>query len=108
MQTDLKSVRELAEDAGKKAADGIQLKKDLEALSAGVAEKHAAIETIVKEMVAEAKKAAVDRVDEVEKKLNRMRLRAGHGDDELKLARRSEERSGGKECVRRCRSRWSP
>src|SRR3546814_17333895 len=42
-------------------------------------------------MVAEAKKAAVDRVDEVEKKLNRMRLSAGVGDDELKLAREFAE-----------------
>src|SRR3546814_19312583 len=56
MQPDLKSVRELAEDAGKKPADGIQLKKDLEALSAGVAEKHAAIETLATGMVAADKR----------------------------------------------------
>src|SRR3546814_13150825 len=31
-----------------------------------------------------------------------------HGDSEVGLMSRSEERRVGKECVRTCRSRWSP
>jgi HK97 family phage major capsid protein len=87
MEKDLKEVRELAEKAGKSAGDGTQLKKDIEALTAGVAEKHAAIEAQVKEIMIKAEEGAKQMID-VEKKLNRLRLSGGSGgDDELKDAR---------------------
>lgn len=87
----LKEVRELAEKAGASAAEGTQLKADLKALSEGVAEKHAAIEKTVKEIETKALKAAEDRLNEIEKKLNRARLGGGGNADglenELKAAR---------------------
>lgn len=70
MEKDLKEVRELAEKAGKSAGDGTQLKKDLEALSTGVAAKHEAIEAKVKEIIENAQKAA-GRMDDIEKRANR-------------------------------------
>ncbi|MER9471080.1 phage major capsid protein [Mesorhizobium sp. M0520] len=90
MEKDLKSVREYAEKVGKDAGDGTQLKKDLEALTAGVEAKHAAIEAQVKKIVEESIKGAGTRMDEFERKLNRARLMGGSaldGQDELKLAR---------------------
>lgn len=70
MERDLADVRRLAEDAGKKATDSPQFKKDLEALTAGVEAKHAAIEEQVKKIIDEAK-AGADRIDGFEKRLNR-------------------------------------
>ncbi|NGO50439.1 phage major capsid protein [Allomesorhizobium camelthorni] len=92
MEKDLKEVRDLAEKAGKNAGEGTQLKKDLEALTTGVTEKHAAIEAAVKKIQDESIKAAQDRMDELEKKLNRARLNGGGGgDDEFKQAREFAE-----------------
>lgn len=91
MERDLKEVRDLAEKAGKNAGDGTQLKKDIEALTAGVAEKHDAIEAKVKEIMTKAEEGAKQMV-EVERKLNRLRLSGGPaGDDELKAAREFAE-----------------
>jgi HK97 family phage major capsid protein len=90
MEKDLKSVRDLAEKAGKDAAEGTQLKADLKALTEGVAAKHEAIEKQVKEIEAKAVKAAQDRLDEIEKKLNRVRFGGsgtGEPDSEMKSAR---------------------
>lgn len=91
MEKDLKSVRDYAEKVGKEAVDGTQLKKDLEALTAGVEAKHAAIEAQVKKLVEDSLKGAGDRMDEFERKLNRARLMGGagggEGNDELNLAR---------------------
>lgn len=84
MQKDLAAVRKTAEEAGKAAADSPQVKKDLEALAAGVTEKHAAIEKQVKEIEEKAVKAANARVDELEKKFNRGRLTGG-GDKEAEF-----------------------
>lgn len=71
METDLAAVRKIAEDAGAAVKDNPQLKKDLDALSQGVLAKHDAIEAQVKEIKEKALKAAQDRIDELEKKLNR-------------------------------------
>lgn len=79
MERDLKSVRDVAEAAGKAAADNPQVKKDLEALAAGVTEKHEAIAKQVKAIEEGAVKAANDRMDEIEKKLNRSKLGGGWG-----------------------------
>lgn len=77
MQADLKSVRELAEKAGKDAVDGTQIKADIKALSEGVAAKHEAIEKQVKEIETKALAASTARLDEIEKKVNRTRLLGG-------------------------------
>lgn len=88
MEKDLKAVREAAEKAGKDAEISPQIKKDLEALSIGVAAKHDAIEKKVKEIEEKAIKTANDRMDDLEKKLNRGRLGGtGEPDAELKGAR---------------------
>ncbi len=92
MQTDLKSVRELAEKAGKDAAEGTQIKADLKALSEGVVAKHEAIEKKVKEIETKALAAADKRLDEIEKKVNKARLLGGtvlggDPDAEIKAAR---------------------
>jgi HK97 family phage major capsid protein len=71
MEKDLKSVRELAEKAGKDAAENTQIKSDLKVLSEGVLAKHDAIEKQVKDIQEKALKAAQDRIDELEKKFNR-------------------------------------
>lgn len=70
MEKDLKEVRELAEKAGKSAGEGTQLKTDLEALSRGVEEKHAAIEKKVADIIKKAEDEA-KAILEIEKKLNR-------------------------------------
>ncbi|MCP4306477.1 MAG: phage major capsid protein [bacterium] len=87
MEKDLKAVRVLAEEAGKSADEDGQVRHDLEALTAGVAEKHAAIENQVKEIEDKAVKAADDRLDEIEKKVNRLKLTGGGTDEEFKSAR---------------------
>lgn len=90
LQADLKSVRDLAEKAGKDAAEGTQIKSDLKALSEGVAAKHEAIEKQVKEIEVKALKAAEDRLNEIEKRINRSRLGVGDANDntaEIKSAR---------------------
>jgi hypothetical protein len=48
-----------------------QFKKDMEALAAGVLEKHDAIATKVRELTDAALKAATERTDDIEKRLNR-------------------------------------
>ena len=70
MEKDLAEVRKLAEDAGKKSASDPEFKKDMEALTRGVEEKHDAIEKQVKKILDEAK-AGADRLDGFEKRLNR-------------------------------------
>ncbi|RUV67011.1 MAG: phage major capsid protein [Mesorhizobium sp.] len=85
MEKDLKAVRELAEKAGTDAAAGTQLKKDLENLSRGVEEKHAAIEAKVKEMMEKAQKEA-DAILAIEKKLGRPGVGGGEQETVLKHA----------------------
>lgn len=89
MEKDLKSVRDVAEAAGKAAGDSPQIKKDLEALTTGVAQKHDAIAAQVKAIEEGAIKAAGARMDEIEKKLNRSKLGGGWGDNDesVKAAR---------------------
>ncbi|WP_416358220.1 phage major capsid protein [Aureimonas phyllosphaerae] len=70
LEKDLSDVRKMAEDAGKKAATDPEVRKDLDALSRGVEEKHIALEAQVKKILDEAK-AGVDRLDGLEKRLNR-------------------------------------
>ncbi|MDR6953793.1 HK97 family phage major capsid protein [Ancylobacter sp. 3268] len=70
MEKDLKEVRDLAEKAGAKLLESPQFKKDLEALTTGIVAKHDAIETQVKKIIEEAK-AGAERLDDIEKKLNR-------------------------------------
>lgn len=82
MERDLADVRRLAEEAGKKAGESPQFKKDMEALTNGVEAKHAAIEEQVKKIIDEAK-AGADRIDGFEKRLNRPG--AGGGDEGAKL-----------------------
>lgn len=89
-ERDLASVRKLAEDAGKAAGEGTQIKHDLKVLSEGVAAKHEALEKQVKEIETKALKAAEDRLNEIEKKVNRARLGGGASPElgsELKAAR---------------------
>lgn len=80
---DLKEVRELAEKAGKAAGDGTQLKSDLDALSRGVEEKHAAIEAKVKDILEKAAKEA-DAILEIQKKIGRPGG-GGTSDDQAKF-----------------------
>ncbi len=82
MQKDLKDVRDLAEKAGSKAAEGTQLKADLDALTKGVETKHAAVEAKVKEIIEKAEKEAAA-ILEIEKKLNRPGLLGGGDGDTL-------------------------
>lgn len=84
MERDLKAVREQAKKAGKDAAEGTQLKRDLENLSRGVEEKHAAIEAKVKEILEKAEKEAAA-IIEIEKKMNRPGAFAGGDQDRLAL-----------------------
>lgn len=83
MEKDLKEVRELAEKAGKSAGEGTQLKSDLDALSRGVEEKHAAIEKKVADIIAKAEEEA-KAVAEIAKKMNRPGGGNGGGDAEAK------------------------
>lgn len=85
MEKDLKSVRELAEKTAKDAAEGTQIKKDIENLTKGVEEKHAAIEAKVKEIIEKAQKEA-GAILEIEKKLNRPGAGGGNEDTVLKHA----------------------
>jgi len=80
MEKNLADVRKIAEDAPKAFATSEQFKKDMEALTAGVLEKHDAIATKVKELTDGALKAATERMDDFEKKLNRGKLGSGWGD----------------------------
>ncbi|TPM19782.1 phage major capsid protein [Mesorhizobium sp. B2-3-6] len=89
MEKDLKEVRELAEKAGKAAGEGTQLKKDLEALTAGVTAKHEAIEKQVKDIMDKAAKEA-DAILEIQKKLGRPGL-GGNVDDQAKFLREATE-----------------
>ena len=99
MEKNLADVRKIAEDAPKAFAASEQFKKDMEALTAGVLEKHDAIATKVKELTDGALKAATERMDDFEKKLNRGKLGSGWGDTDegTKAARafaRDARRSG--------------
>lgn len=85
MQADLKSVRELAEKAGKDVTANTQVANDVKALAEGVAAKHDAIATQVKSIEEKSLKAANDRLDDLEKKLNRSKLTGGWGDDEASV-----------------------
>jgi len=80
MEKNLADVRKIAEDAPKAFAASEQFKKDMEALTAGVLEKHDAIATKVKQLTDGALKAATERMDDFEKKLNRGKLGSGWGD----------------------------
>lgn len=70
MEKDLADVRKLAEESGAKLLESPQFKKDLEALTTGIAAKHEAIEAQVKKIIDEAK-AGAERLDGFEKRLNR-------------------------------------
>ena len=74
MEKNLADVRKIAEDAPKAFATSEQFKKDMEALTAGVLEKHDAIALRVKALTDGALKASTERMDDIEKKLNRGRL----------------------------------
>ena len=80
MEKNLADVRKIAEDAPKAFATSEQFKKDMEALTAGVLEKHDAIALKVKALTDGALKASTERMDDIEKKLNRGRLGGGWGD----------------------------
>jgi HK97 family phage major capsid protein len=79
MKKDLADLRSKVEEIGTKSKD-MQTKKDLEALSAGVLEKHDALAATVKDIQEKALKSAGDRMDDLEKKLNRGKLGGGWGD----------------------------
>lgn len=89
MNTDLKSVRDLAEKAGKDINGATQVANDVKALAEGVAAKHDAIATQVKSIEEKSLKGANDRIDELEKKLNRSKLSGmwGNEDDGVKAAK---------------------
>ena len=76
----LADVRKLVEDTPKAVAGSDQFKKDVEALIAGVLEKHEAISARVKALTETALSSATTRMDDIEKKLNRGKLGAGWGD----------------------------
>ena len=76
----LADVRKLVEDAPKALAGSDQFKKDVEALIAGVLEKHDAISAKVKALTETALSSATTRMDDIEKKLNRGKLGGGWGD----------------------------
>lgn len=76
----LAEVRKIAEDAPKSLVASDQFKKDMEALTAGVLEKSDALTTKVKSITDGAIKVATERMDEIEKKLNRGKLGSGWGD----------------------------
>jgi HK97 family phage major capsid protein len=88
MEKDLADVRKIAEDAPKVFAASEQFKKDVEALTAGMLEKHDAIAPKVKALTDGALKALTERMDDIEKKLNLGRLGGGwgYGDDGRKAA----------------------
>ena len=76
----LPDARKLVEDAPKAVAGSDQFKKDVEALIAGVLEKHEAISARVKALTETALSSATTRMDDIEKKLNRGKLGGGWGD----------------------------
>jgi hypothetical protein len=65
----LADVREIAQDASQAFAASEQFKKDMEALTAGMLEKHDAIALKVKALTEGALKASTERMDDIEKKL---------------------------------------
>jgi len=69
VEKDLAAVRALAEKAG--TADDLA---SVKAVAEGVATKHAALETLVGTLEAKTTKAVSERMDEIERKLNRTRL----------------------------------
>lgn len=86
LKRDLADVRDMAEKAGRAAVSNPEIKKDLDAITAGIAEKHAALQAQVKSMEDGATSVA-SRMDDLERKLNRGRLSGGPGsDDEFKAA----------------------
>jgi len=89
MEKDLAAVRRIAEDAPKSVLGSAEFKKDMEALSAGVLEKHDALARQVKAIEEKALKDAQDRMDQFEKKLNRGRL-GGAGDEDAERKNASE------------------
>jgi HK97 family phage major capsid protein len=72
VERDIAAVRKIAEEAGTKGND--QIKSDLKALSEGVAAKHGALEQLVGGLEEKTKKAIAERMDEVERKMNRVQL----------------------------------
>jgi HK97 family phage major capsid protein len=87
MQKDLDAVRKIAEDTPKSVVASAEFKKDMDALTAGVLEKHDALAKQVKAIEETALKAAQERIDQLEKKFNRGRLGgSGEGDEEFKQA----------------------
>lgn len=82
MHTDLAAVRKLAEDAPKSVLASADFKKDLEALAAGVLEKSDAIDKKFKKFGDDTLAPANERMDELEKKLNRMKISGGWGDED--------------------------
>ena len=70
----LADVRKLVEDTPKAMAGSDQFKKDVEALIAGVLEKHEAISARVKALTETTLSSATTRMDDIEKKLNRGKL----------------------------------
>lgn len=90
LERDLKSVRDLAEKAGKDAEVGTQLKSDLDALSRGVEEKHLAIEAKVKEILDKAEKEA-EAILEIQKKMGRPGAIGAGGGDDAKLFKDAAE-----------------
>jgi HK97 family phage major capsid protein len=81
MNKDLEAVRKLAEEA-KTAAERPEVKSQIEALTKSVAEKDAAIQKKVEEILDKALKGATSRLDDFEKRLNRGRLGGGSGDSD--------------------------
>ena len=50
----------------------------------------------------------VKKLIELLEESNLNELEITEGEDSVRISRRSEERRVGKECLRLCRSRWSP
>jgi HK97 family phage major capsid protein len=87
---DLHDIRKLVEDAPKAVLESPQFKKDMEALTSGVLTKHDALALKVKEIEEKAVKGATDRLDDLEKKLNRSKIGGGawgNDDDGTKAAK---------------------
>lgn len=69
---DIAAVRKIAEEAGTKVS--AELKNNLKVLGEGVATKHAALETLVNGLEEKTKKAVAERLDEIERKMNKVQL----------------------------------
>ena len=74
----LKEVRDIAERAGKDANGATQIANDIKSIAEGVAAKHQALEDLCKKL--EEKSSALGRIDELERKLNRLKLAGGSTD----------------------------